>query len=335
MSAPLERRVALAVAGSALFAPALRAQTAVQAQAAWNPSRPITIIVGFPPGGRTDGAARMIRAGMQTALGVPVEVDNRGGESGNSGTEAVMSARPDGHTLLVGNIAPMAINPHTMEGMSLDPREMAPVGMILQTSLILAAHPSIGVRDLAGLRSWIAAQGGQGIPYGSPGTGTLCHLAMELLRERLGEPALTHIPVRGSSAAIHELTAGRVKLLFEGAASLAPKIRSGAVTGILATGATRCPALPQIPTAAEQGLENFSFTSWIGLFAPRKTPASILARLNAALNTTLADNGLRERSAGRGDETGGGPPDTMGRVMLADYNRWGTVARENNIRAED
>jgi len=168
----IARRSTLAIGGSLLAAPWVRAQ------GVWNPNRPITMIVGFPPGGQTDFAARVIQAGMQNALGVAVAIDNRGGAGGNIGTEAVMRARPDGYTILAGNISPMAINPHTMDGMNIDPREMMPVGLALQSSLLLCTHPSMNVRDLAGLRAWITAQQRGSINYGSASAGSLTHIAM-------------------------------------------------------------------------------------------------------------------------------------------------------------
>lgn len=323
----ITRRSALALAAGALATPAL-------AQGAWNPTRPITLVVGFPQGGRTDIACRMLVPGLQAALGVPIEIDNRSGDAGNLGTEAVMSARYDGYTLLFGSVGPMAINPHTVEGMTLDPREMAPIGLVGQSSLFLCAHPTLGLNDLADLRGWIAGREGHPVSYASPGTGSLSHLAMELLRERLGGPPMTHLPCRGSAAALQELLAGRTKLMFDTASAVTPALRARTLNGLMATGLNRCSAVPQIATAQEQGLPNFAFTAWIGLFAPRKTPAPVVARLNAALNAALADAGLRGRVTSRGDEPGGGTPDAMARIMAADYDRWGELVRANNIRAD-
>lgn len=323
----ITRRSALALAAGALATPAL-------AQGAWNPTRPITLVVGFPQGGRTDVACRMLVPGLQAALGVPIEIDNRGGDAGNLGTEAVMSARHDGYTLLFGSVGPMAINPHTVEGMTLDPRELVPVGLVGKSSLLLCAHPSLGLHDLAGLRGWIAGRQGHPVSYASPGTGSLPHLAMELLRERLGGPPMTHMPCRGSAAALQELLAGRTKLIFDTASAATPALRGRTLDGLMVTGPNRCPAMPQVATAQEQGLPNFAFTAWIGLFAPRKTPALVVARLNAALNTAMADAGLRGRVTSRGDEPGGGTPDEMARIMAADYDRWGELVRANNIRAD-
>lgn len=324
----ITRRGSLALVGAALPAPWVRAQ------GIWNPTRPITMIVGFPPGGQTDFAARVIQAGMQNALGVAVVIDNRGGAGGNIGTEAVMRSRPDGYTILAGNGSPMAINPHTMDGMTIDPREMTAIGLALQSSLLLCTHPSMNVRDLAGLRAWIAAQPRGSINYGSASAGSLTHIAMELFRDRMGKPEMTHVPYRGSGPAMADFIAGRFSLMFDGASVVAPFLQANQLRGVLATGRTRSPAFPEIATAEQQGMRDFAFYAWIGLFAPRGTPPEIVTRLNAALNAALADPATRERMTSRGDEPGGGTASDMARMMAEDYTRWGEVVRANNIRAE-
>ncbi|WP_249732007.1 tripartite tricarboxylate transporter substrate binding protein [Roseococcus sp. SDR] len=322
------RRGALGLAAAAL--PAARPG----AQGLWNPTRPITLVVGFPTGGQTDFAARVIQSGLQKALGVSVTIDNRAGAGGNLGTEAVMAARPDGYTLLAGNISPMVINPHTMDGMMIDPREMTPIGLILRSSLILCTHPSLQVRNLAELRAWIAAQPRGSIQYGSTSTGSLTHIAMELFRERLGKPEMTQLPYRGSGPAMVDFVAGRFSLMFDGASVVAPLVQSGQLRCVLATGRTRSPAFPDLPTAEQQGLSDFAFYSWTGLFAPRGTAPEIVTRLNAALNAALAEPPIRSRITERGTEPGGGSAEEMARIMAEDYARWGEVVRANQIRVE-
>lgn len=324
----MPRRGALTLAGGLLATPRLRAQ------GFWNPTRPITLVVSFPAGGQTDFVARVIQPGLQIALGTPVVIDHRPGGAGNLGTEAVMGARPDGYTLLAGNVSPMTITPHTIDGMTVDPREMTPVGLAQQSSLVLCTAPSMQVSDLAGLRDWIARQAPGTIQYGSSGVGSLRHIAMELLRARLDLPAMTHVVYRGASHGSQDLAAGRFNLMFDAASIVAPALRANKVQGVLVTGRNRCPALPDIATAGQQGLRDFAFYAWTGLFAPRGTAPEIVTRLNTALNNVLAEPTTRDRLLGRGDEPGGGTPAALGEMMAQCYARWGEVVRANNIRAE-
>jgi tripartite-type tricarboxylate transporter receptor subunit TctC len=324
----ITRRSGLALAAVSLPAPWLRAQ------GIWNPTRPITLVVGFPAGGQTDFAARVIQAGLQNALGVAVVIDNRAGAGGNIGTEAVMASRPDGYTILAGNISPMAINPHTMEGMTIDPREMAPIGLVLRSSLILCTQPSMQVHDLAELRAWIAAQPRGSINYGSSSVGSLTHIAMELFRDRIGHPEMTQVAYRGSAPAMADFVAGRFHMMFDGASVVAPLVQAGQLGAVLATGRTRSPAFPDLATAEQQGLGDFAFYSWTGLFAPRGTPPEIVTRLNAALNAALADPKARGRVTRRGDEPGGGGAEDMANIMALDYARWGQLVRTKRIRVE-
>jgi tripartite-type tricarboxylate transporter receptor subunit TctC len=324
---PLNRRAALGLVAGGLAAPHV-----ADAQAAW-PTRPITLVVGFPPGGQTDFAARVVQAGLQQALGQPVAIDNRGGAGGNIGTEAVLRARPDGYTLLAGNASPMAINPHTMGPLTFDPLQATPIGMMLQSSLILCVHPSVPARNVQELAAWVRPQNGR-VNYGSASAGSLSHTAMELLRTRLNPLPMEHVPYRGSGPAMSDFIAGRFSAMFDGASVVAPFIQAGQLRGILATGANRSPAFPDIATSAEQGLQDFTFTAWIGLYGPPGLPREIVQRANAALNQALADPATRARMTDRGDEPGGGTPEQLGEITRTDHARWGEVVRSANIRAE-
>ncbi|WP_237214977.1 Bug family tripartite tricarboxylate transporter substrate binding protein [Falsiroseomonas oryziterrae] len=321
------RRGLMALAAGGLAAPHV-----ANAQAAW-PNRPITLVVGFPPGGQTDFAARVVQNGLQAALGQPVAIDNRGGAGGNLGTEAVLRARPDGYTLLAGNASPMAINPHTMGPLAFDPLQMTPIGMMLQSSLILCVHPSVPARNVREFIDWVRPQGGR-VNYGSASAGSLSHTAMELLRMRAAPLQMEHVPYRGSGPAMQDFIAGRFSAMFDGASVVAPFLQSGQLRGILATGANRSPAFPDIQTSAEQGLQDFTFTAWIGLYGPPGLPPEIVARANAALNQALADPATRERMTSRGDEPGGGTPQQLADITRRDHATWGQVVRNANIRAE-
>jgi len=330
MSTPLPRRTALlGAAGAALAMPNL-----ASAQAAY-PNRPITLVVGFPPGGQTDFAARILQQGLAQALGQPVVIDNRGGAGGNLGTDTVLRARPDGYTLLVGNANPLTINPHTFQGMTIDPLRLTAVGMMLRSALILCTHPSVPARTPQEFAAWAReTNSGRGINYGSGSAGSLTHVAMELFKNRVGNPPMEHVPYRGSGPALQDFIVNRFSAMFDGASVMAPFIRSDQLRPMLQTGAARIPAFPNIPTAAEAGVPDFVITAWIGLFGPPGLPPEIVQRLNAALNTATQDATVRERITTQGDEPGGGTSEELATLLVRDHARWGEVVRANNIRAD-
>lgn len=321
----LTRRAALIMGTAGLAAPAM-------AQASW-PSRPITLVVGFPPGGQTDFAAWVLQDGLQQALGQSVVIDNRGGAGGNLGTEQVLRARPDGTTLLVGNASPLVINPHTMPSMRFNPLELEPVAMMLTSGLIFCLHPSVPAKTVPEFAAWAKAKRGE-VDYGSASAGSLSHVAMELLRNKMGSPEMTHVPYRGSGPAMQAFIAGRFQIMADGASVVAPFVQADQLRGIMATTAQRIPAFPNIPTAAEQGIQDFVVLAWIGMFAPKGTPREIIQRANAAVNRACQDEAIRQNIISRGDEPGGGTPEELGQIMRRDHARWGEVVRANDIRAE-
>lgn len=321
----LTRRTALALGAAGLAAPAI-------AQAPW-PNRPVTLVVGFPPGGQTDFAARVLQTGLQQALGQPVVIDNRGGAGGNLGTEAVLRARPDGYTLLVGNANPLVINPHTMPSMKFNPLELEPIAMMLQSGLIFCLHPSVPATTVPEFAAWAKSRKGD-VDYGSASSGSLSHVAMELFRSRIGSPEMTHVPYRGSGPAMQDFIAGRFQIMCDGASVVAPFLESKQLNGLMVTTAERIPAFKDIPTAAEQGIQDFVVLAWIGLFAPKGTPREVIQRANAAVNQACQDEVVRRNIISRGDEPGGGTPEQLGEIMRRDHARWGEVVKANNIRAE-
>ena len=325
MTQTITRRAALALGAGSLATPAL-------AQAPW-PNRPITLVVGFPPGGQTDFAARVLQNGLQQAFGQSVVIDNRGGAGGNLGTEAVLRAKPDGYTLLVGNANPIVINPHTMPSMTFNPLELEPIAMMLQSGLVFATHPSVPAKTVDEFAAWAKARKGD-VDYGSASAGSLSHVAMELFRARIGGPEITHVPYRGSGPAVQDFIAGRFQIMADGASVLAPFIEAKQLNALMVTTAERIPAFKDVPTAGEQGLKDFVVLAWIGLFAPKGTPKEILDRANAAVNAATNDPTTRERITSRGDMPGGGTAADLAGVVRRDHARWGEVVKANNIRAE-
>lgn len=324
----LSRRVAL-LALSALAAPAVFAQTA------W-PSKPVTLLVGYPPGGQTDFAGRVLLGNLQTALGQAVVIDNKAGVNGNLAAADALKAPADGHRLLVGN-GSMTISAHVYTTLGMvDPRQLTPIGSMLQSALVLAVPASSPVKTYAQFVEHVKvkSKAGNGIDYGTGGVGALPHVTMELLRERLGEPKMNHVPYKGSSPAMTDLIAGRLDAMFDASSVIAPFIKSGQLRALLVTSDKRVPAFPDVPTAAEAGLKDFTVLSFIGLFGPPNLSPEIVKKANAALNTALKDPTVVKSITDRGDEPGGSTPEQLGALVRSQYKTWGDVVKANNIKAD-
>ncbi|MCW5231435.1 Bug family tripartite tricarboxylate transporter substrate binding protein [Verminephrobacter eiseniae] len=305
---------------------------AAQGPAAW-PGKAVTLVVGAPPGGQTDFAIRVQIPGLQAALGQPCVIDNRPGVGGNISVEHVLKGPSDGYRLLVGNGGNMTMNPHTYRNTPMvDPRRLVPIGLLLQSALVLAVHPDVGAKNFSELLAWVKAQ--DGIDYASSGPGSLTQATMELLRERMGRPAMTHIAYKGSAPALQDLIAGRVKLMFDAVSVIAPFVRSGHLRALMVTSDRRVPALAQVPTADELGLKDFIITSFIGLYGPPGLSPEIVRKANAALNQSMADPVTVKTITDRGDEPGGGTPERLMDMTHWYYKTWGQVAQANDIRAD-
>ena len=334
MTALLTRRRFNLLGAASLGLTALAAPS-VWAQAAW-PSKPVALVVGFPPGGQTDFAARVLTASLPAALGQPVVIDNKAGVNGNLASVDVMRAPPDGYRLLVGN-GSMTIAAHVYTTLGIvDPRQLTPIGVMLQSALVLAVPASSPIKTYAQFAELAKSKGkaGAGIDYGTGGIGALPHVTMELLRERLGNPKMNHVPYKGSSPAMTDLIAGRLDAMFDATSVIAPFIKSGQLRALLVTSDKRVAAFPDVPTAAEAGLKDFTIMSFIGLYGPPALPADIVKKANTALNMALKDPAVIKSISDRGDEPGGGTPEQLGALTREQYETWGKVVKANNIRAE-
>ena len=331
-----DRRSALfGVTALGLAALATFTAPAAWAQTAW-PSKPVTLVVGFPPGGQTDFAGRVLLGGLQTALGQAVIIDNKAGVNGNLASVDVMRAPADGHKLLVGN-GSMTIAAHVYTTLGIvDPRLLTPIGTMLTSALVLAVPASSPVKTYADFAELAKtkSKSGKGIDYGTGGVGALPHVTMELLRERLGGPAMNHVPYKGSSPAMTDLIAGRLDAMFDATSVIAPFIKSGQLRALLVTSDKRVPAFPEVPTAAEVGLKDFTVISFIGLYGPPGLSADIVKKANTALNTALKDPTVIKGITDRGDEPGGSTPEQLGTLIRTQYKTWGDVVKANSIRAD-
>ncbi|WP_376098232.1 Bug family tripartite tricarboxylate transporter substrate binding protein [Roseomonas sp. CCTCC AB2023176] len=296
------------------------------------PTRPITVITGYAPGGLTDLTTRSIAERMQRELGHPIVVENRTGGATAVASTAVAGARPDGYVLLMG-ASSLAINPALQPSLTpRDPRaELLPVGFAYRSAFVLHVHPGLPVRNVAELIAWAKANPGR-LNFGSSGTGAVNHLALELLRTRAGIEVV-HVPYRGGAPALIDLRQGRIGAMFQAALEAIPAIREGATRPLAVSGLDRLALLPDVPPVADT-LPGFDATFWQGLFAPVGTPAPVVARLSAALKTATDDPALRARMAEQGVAIETGDASMLARVLAEDTEMWGRLIRDAGIRPE-
>jgi tripartite-type tricarboxylate transporter receptor subunit TctC len=295
------------------------------------PAKPLRIIVPFSPGGVADNSARVVAEPLGQRLGQQVVVENRPGASGNIGTQQVAQAEADGYTLLLGFDGTMVINPHVFSKIPFDTtRDFAPVTKLGDATLILVAHPSAGVKNLGEL---IAQARSKPFSYGTSGTGGTPHLAGEMLKQRTGAK-LEHVPYKGGGQAITDVVGGQIPLVFTAIATAQQYVRGNRLVALAVPGAKRSSALPDVPTFQESGLAGFDVSSWVGIFAPAKTPAAVIQRLNRELNTVLQSQFVKERYAVLGIEPVGNTSAEFGEQVKADLARWAGVVKAANVRVE-
>lgn len=333
-SIPMHRRTALGLAAAgALSLPSLARAQAVRGPGNW-PERPVSWVVGFPPGGQTDFAARVLQTPFSRAIGQPVPIENRGGAGGNIAAEQVLRARPDGYTLTVGNVGTFVLNPHTMQGVNFDPLDLVPIGMMMQSPVLLLVHPDVPARNFQEWVTWMRGQQPRGIDMGTTSAGGIAHAISEKLRMRLGNPVFNFIHYRGSGPALPDFIAGRYQTQFEAPSLVHGFVQEGKLRPILVTSKTRLAAFPNVPTAEESGLPNFETGAWVGLFGPRGLPPELAQHINNMLNVACRDQEARNRIAERGEEIGGGTIEEFTRRVRAEHAEWGRIVREAGIRAE-
>ncbi len=295
------------------------------------PSKPVRIVVPFSPGGVADNSARVVAEPLAARLGQQVVVENRPGASGNIGTQAVAQAEPDGHTLLLGFDGTMVINPHVFAKIPFDTlRDFAPVTKLGDATLILVAHPSAG---LNGMKDLVQKAKSRSFAYGTSGTGGTPHLAGELLRQQTGAQ-LEHVPYKGGGQAITDVVGGQIPLVFTAIATAQQYVRANRLVGLGVPSAKRSPSLPEVPTFIESGVPGFDVSSWVGIFAPAKTPRAVVERLQRELAVVLKSDLVKERYAVLGIEPVGNAPDEYTAQVRADLARWEKVVRAANIKVD-
>ena len=321
----LSRRDVL-VGGFAL--PALAAGTAAS-----YPSRPIKMIVPYPPGG-ADVMARLLADRLAAALGQPVIVENRGGGGGGTvGTKVVATAEPDGHTLLFTSPGPLTTSAAVYKNLDYDPiRSFAPIATIAVSPFLVVVHPSVPATTMQELIAYAKANPGK-ISFASVGHGTLPHLFGEMLKQRTGIEMI-HVPYRGSGAAITDLLAGQVQMYIDNTRNILAFVQAGKLRALAVTSESRAPELPALPTMPESGYPEFLATYWNGVLAPAATPRAIVDQLSAVINASLETPEMRASVTKLGMTPKIASPQEFAALIGAELDKWTAVAKAANIKVD-
>jgi tripartite-type tricarboxylate transporter receptor subunit TctC len=297
------------------------------------PSKPVRVVITYPPGGSTDVVGRALAAKLTEVLGQQVVVDNRGGAGGIIGSDIVAHATPDGYTVLLGTSAGMSINPLLHKKLPYDvQRDFAPISLVVINPQALVAHPALPANTVQELIKLARTKPGQ-INYASPGVGSPNHMGMELLKSMTGINVV-HVPYKGGGPAMTELLAGQVQLLFNSIPSVLPQVKAGRLKALAVGSARRSPAMPDVPTVAESGVPGYEYATWYGLFAPAGTPRPVIAQLNKAVAAALNNPELAQSLASQGSEPNPTTPDELARFVKSEHDRWSRVVRAAHLTAE-
>lgn len=297
------------------------------------PSRPVRVLVPYPPGSGTDIIGRVLAEKLQAAWGQPVVVENRPGGGGTIGTEAGARAAPDGHTFLISDVGPLAMAPSLYARLPYDPvRDFEAVGLVARLPFVLVTHPAVPARTAAEFVALAKARPG-GFAYASVANGIATHLAMELFRASEGIE-LTHVPYRGSAPALNDLVAGQVAAMFVNTASSADLIREGRLRALAVGSRAPSPVLPGVPTLSQALGKDIEAGVWFGLLAPKGTDWEIVRRASADASRALGDPGVRARLEALGAEIAASGPAEFAALVAAERDRWAPVVRASGARID-
>ena len=297
------------------------------------PSKPVRIIVAFPPGGGTDIVARIVGAKLAEIWGQQAIVDNRAGASGVIGTEAAARAAPDGYTWFMGTMGNLTVNQHLYQKMPIDPqRDLTALTQVVAVHFVMVSHPSLPAKNVKELIALAKARPGQ-INYSSSGPGGAPHLAGELLKSMAGIN-LVHIPYKGSGPSFTDLLGGQVSLTCDSLVQALPYIKERRLNALAVLGSKRSPLLPATPTVAESGVPGYELTNWFGLVVPAATPRDLIARMYGDVAKVLAQNEVREKMTSMGADVVGSRPEAFASFMRSETAKWAKVIKDANIRAE-
>ena len=297
------------------------------------PSKPIRMIVPYPPGGGTDIFARLLAAKLSPALGQQVVIEQRPGAGGVIGADVAAKAAPDGYTLLIGQASNLAINQHLISKLPYDPlKDFAPITLIATSPGLLVVHPSLPIRTVKDLVALARSKPGT-INYASAGNGSPGHLAAAYFN-KVAHIDLLHVPYKGATPAMTDVIAGHASLYFTSPVAAQPYVQSGRLRQIAVTSAQRFPPLPDVPSIAEAGYPDFDMTSWWGLLAPAGIPRDIVARLHTESVTALNAAEMKERLAAQGALVVTNAPDQFASYLKSEIANWGRIVKASGARLD-
>lgn len=296
------------------------------------PARPVRMLVPNPPGGGSDAVARILAQKLGERMGQQFVVDNRAGGGGIIANETVARANPDGYTLLLAFIGPVAISPALTKVPYDSVKDFAPVALVAAGQYMLVLHPSVPAKSLKDFVAYAKANPGK-INYASAGNGSPLHLAAELFKSRAGVN-MVHVPYKGGGPATAAILAGEVQAVFGSLTSVVPQIKAGKLTPIGVTGARRSQLAPEYATIAELGYPGFEMTSWYGVLLPAKSPQSVVAKLNAGINEALRAKDAIDSLKRQGLDATGGTPEAFATHIRTELAKWAKVVKDANIKAD-
>jgi len=311
----------------------LAASFTLSAGAQTYPSRPVKLVVGFPPGGGTDILARIVAQKLSDSWGQQAIVENRPGASATIGANAVAKAPPDGYTLSMGQLTPNAIAPALMPNLPYDAvRDFVPIILVATSPNVLVVHPGLPVMSVTELVTLAKSKPGK-LTYASSGLGSLQHIAAELFKA-VANVDIIHVPFKGSGQAVVDLVSGQVDMNFDAIPPVIQHIKSGRLRAIAVTSAKRASGFPELPTIAETGYADYDLTTWWGLFAPAGTPADVVAKVHKDTLAALQNAEVKERFANLSVDAGGGTPQQFAEYVRHEIAKYDKLVKQLNIKAE-
>jgi tripartite-type tricarboxylate transporter receptor subunit TctC len=309
---------------------ALLAIGAADARAQGYPNKPIKFVVAYPPGGAADILARLIGQRLSERLGEPVVIDNKPGAGTAIGTDLVAKSAPDGYTILMGTVSSHAINPALNTNVGYDPvRDFQPISLVASLPFVLVVNPSVPATSVQELIALAKAQPGK-LNFSSAGNGTSNHLAGELFKS-LAHVDIVHVPYRGSAPALADVVSGQITMMFDLTLTSLPQMQAGTVRGLAITTPKRSPLAPNLPTVAEFGVPGYDVDAWFGVFAPAKTPAAIVKRLNAETVAIMRQPDMAQKLAAQGAAPLTSSPEEFATYVKSEATKWGKVVKDSGM----